>query len=84
MASRPPYDSARHKVKPLFLVDSVLEREQRLAHEVGQLVGVADVRETDAVIEDLRALVDEVIAQERHQHAHLLDRAIPVPCEEKA
>ena len=39
---------------------------------------VADRLQADAVVHDLRPLVDEVVVEELHQRVHLIRRALPV------
>src|SRR5690606_4310607 len=51
---------------------------ERLAHELRQLLDVAERVEADAVVEDLPALLDQELAEELHQPRDLVGRARPV------
>jgi len=51
---------------------------ERLADQPGQALDITDRVEPDRVVEDLRALADQVIAEQLHQPGDLVDRALPV------
>ena len=54
------------------------ELVERLLHDRGKALDVADRVESDLVVEDLRALVDQEVAKELHEPGDLVDRALPV------
>src|SRR5262249_52105408 len=47
-------------------------------HTVGQAAATADGAEADVLVEDLPALVEEILFQERHEEIEFRLRALPV------